>query len=62
MLTQCKPERKNVGKTDEEDLYVKPGDGIGFRHMCSWSAKHIFGVSLEPMQSARVWILGGRIK
>lgn len=61
MLTQWKPEKKCVGRTDIEDLYVKPGDGVGFRHMCSWSAERIFGVHLEPLESTRVWVHGGKL-
>lgn len=59
MLTQHKPQLNKVGRTEEEDLYVIPGDGIGFRHMCGWSAKAIFGVELEPMESIRIWVNGG---
>lgn len=61
MLTQYKPELKRVGQTEEEDLYVVPGDGIGYRHMCPWSAQRIFGVELEPLQMTRVWIHGGQL-
>jgi len=61
MLTQHKPIKKNVGRTNEEDLYVLPGDGIGYRHMCAWSAERIFGVQLELLESIRVWMLGGRL-
>lgn len=60
MLTMKKPVLAKVGRSEEQDLYVLPGDGIGFRHMCPWSAKAIWNAELEPLKSLRVWVSGGK--
>lgn len=61
MLTQYKPELKCVGKTDVEDLYIKPGDGVGYRHMCNWSVERIFNTELKSLESIRVYVYGKRL-
>lgn len=59
MLTRLKPHLACVGNSWIEDLYIADGDDIGFRNMCSWGAKRIWGVELAPLQSVRVWSDGG---
>jgi hypothetical protein len=58
MLTYDPPVLMRVGDTEEKDFYVRPGDGVGFRHICPWAAKAIWGVELEPLQSIRVLFYG----
>jgi hypothetical protein len=59
MLTSLKPTSAPVGKSDEYDWYVRPGDPIGYRSMCPGAVKLIWGVELAVGESVRVWSDGG---
>ncbi|MHC4406340.1 MAG: hypothetical protein ACYTG0_42455 [Planctomycetota bacterium] len=61
MLTRKRPYTERVGKGEVLDVYIVPGDDIGFRNMCPWAAERIWGVALEPLQSVRVWMDGGTL-
>ena len=61
LLTQKKPILAKVGDTDEKDFYIPTGDGIGFRHMCEWSVKTLWGIELDLLESCKVWFAGGAI-
>lgn len=61
MLTYLPPILSNVGNTGEKDFYIQYGEPIGFRFICPWGAKVIFGVELEPLQSVKVNIKGEAI-
>ena len=58
MLTYDPPVLAEVGATKEKDWYVSPGDGVGFRHICPWAAKVIWGAELERLQTVRVTFSG----
>jgi hypothetical protein len=34
MLTAIPPKRHRVGNTNHDDLYIRPGEPIGYRNMC----------------------------
>lgn len=59
MLTRLEPIRAPIAGTQEETLWVQPGDPVGFRGVCPWFAAALWGVELEPLQSVRVEMRGG---
>ncbi len=59
MFTAYKPRVCKVGHSEHEDVYMKPGDPVGYRHMCEESIKMLWGVELKPLEMIRVWFEGG---
>jgi len=62
MITEICPIREFVGCTGKRDLYVVPGDGLGYRHLCEESVLLLFGLRLKPLECRRVWIMGGVLR
>lgn len=59
MVTAYKPYICEVGRSDHKDVYMKPGDPVGYRHMCEESIKLLWNIELKPLEMTRVWIEGG---
>jgi len=59
MLTAAEPILCMVRGTDYQDYYVRQGDPIGYRNMCAEAVALIWGVSIDPLCSVRVWVDGG---
>ena len=58
LLTTELPVVERVGYKGELDLYVAPGDAMGFRHVCPWFVGKLWGVELKPLESIRVVFYG----
>lgn len=62
MLTRDQPIITDVRGAGFKDAYVKPGDPIGYRHMCGGFVRTVFGVELEPLHSHDVVITGKQLE
>jgi len=51
-LLRYEPISEKVAGTDHNDIYVKPGDPIGFRNMCAVSVAAILSVPSAPLTEA----------
>lgn len=55
MLTAYRPRMAKItGLLDREDLYVRPGDPIGIRHLCVEGILKVSGIELDPLESTKV--------
>jgi hypothetical protein len=58
MLTAVVPKRHRVGNTAIDDLYIRPGEPIGYRNMCPASVEMLLPGfrHLQPLQTIEVEI------
>ncbi len=54
MLTKLKPIPKKVRGTVVRDLYMRPGEPVGMRHLCADGVLMMLGVHLTKLDSVRV--------
>ena len=54
MLTAFKPLIDLVRGTEHSDVFVRPGEPVGVRHLCRDGVKAFFGIKLNPLES--VWV------
>jgi len=57
LLSALRPIISQVGKTGRNDVYVRPGDPVGYRHMCPTSVALIWGEwteTISELESVRV--------
>ena len=59
MLSALKPSLCEVGRSGQQDWYLREGDPMGYRNMCAESVRLIWNVELEPLATTRVWCEGG---
>ncbi len=61
MLSAFAPLVTRVRGADHEDVYLRPGDPIGLRHMCPAGTAKIFELppkGLRPLEPQRVELVG----
>jgi hypothetical protein len=58
MLTAIRPKRHRIGNTSHNDLYIRPGEPIGYRNMCPASIEMLLPgfKHLEALETTEVEI------
>jgi hypothetical protein len=56
MLTGLKPTIDRVMHSHYHDAYLRPRDFLNIGDLCEEDVERLIGVTLEPLESVRVWI------
>ena len=59
-LTETPPVLAEVDATGRDDIFPRPGDGLGLRHLCPTVTEVMFGkgLTLKRFQCVRVRLVG----
>jgi hypothetical protein len=59
LLTRYPPIIAKLGKTDQDEVFAKPGDPIAYNNVCQFFVDQIWGFDLQPFETRKVSLIAG---